>query len=84
MIAGVYLTLGIFLIRAARAPEKHLSLIWFTVWSSIVHGAIMAAQATVDHTERGHFLGDIPALLIAAAVLGILTLKMQKQLSQEH
>src|SRR5262245_25853179 len=64
MIIGVYATLGVFLIRAARAPEGHGSLIWFTVWSSVVHGGIMAAQAFVDPMERGHLLGDVPALFL--------------------
>jgi len=43
MILGIYATLGVFLLLAARDPLKHLSLIWFTVWSSVVHGGIMAA-----------------------------------------
>ena len=40
MIIGIYATLGVFLILASRKPEAHLSLIWFAVWSSIVHGEI--------------------------------------------
>ena len=36
MILGVYAILGIFLIRAAKDPLSHLSLIWFAIWSSIV------------------------------------------------
>lgn len=72
MIVGIYATLGVFLIRAARAPEEHGSLIWFTVWSSVVHGGIMAAQAFVDPMERGHLLGDVPALFLIAIVLGSL------------
>jgi hypothetical protein len=73
MITGIYATLGVFLIIAARAPERHLSLIWFTVWSSIVHGAIMGVQALVYPMHRGHLVGDVPALFIIAAVLGVLT-----------
>jgi hypothetical protein len=75
MIIGVYATLGIFLIIAARNPLQHLSLIWFTVWSSVVHGLIMAVQAIVDPAERGHLVGDVPALLIVALVLALLTPK---------
>src|SRR3954470_7394307 len=37
MILGVYATLGVFLLNAARDPLAHLSLIWFTIWSSVVH-----------------------------------------------
>ena len=73
MIVGVYMTLGIFLLWASRRPEAHLSLIWFTVWSSVVHGGIMAVQAIVDTSERGHLAGDVPALFLVAAVLAYLT-----------
>lgn len=73
MILGVYATLGIFLIFASRDPLANLSLIWFTVWSSVVHASIMAAQALVYPQHRGHLLGDVPALLLIAIVLAILT-----------
>ncbi|MFZ7127800.1 MAG: DUF6632 domain-containing protein [Desulfobacterales bacterium] len=72
MIMGVYATLGVFLIRAARDPLAHGSLIWFTVWSSVVHGVIMLIQALVDETERANLLGDVPALFLVAIVLGYL------------
>jgi hypothetical protein len=72
MIVGIYATLGIFLLRASREPEAHVSLIWFTVWSSAVHGGIMAVQALVDPAEHGHLPGDVAALLLVAVVLGVL------------
>jgi hypothetical protein len=69
MILGVYATLGVFLVIAARDPLANRSLIWFTIASSIVHGGIMLVQAIVDPTERAHLVGDVPALLLVAAVL---------------
>ncbi len=69
MIMGIYATLGVFLILAARDPLANLSLIWFTIWSSIVHGGIMLVQAINDETERANLLGDIPALFLVAIVL---------------
>ncbi len=72
MIVGIYATLGIFLLFASRNPLAHKSLIWFTIWSSIVHGGIMAIQALVDSTERINLLGDVPALFVSAAILWIL------------
>jgi len=72
MIIGVYATLGVFLLIAARNPYAHKSLIWFTVWSSVVHGAIMGVQALMDTTERGHLVGDAPALIFVAIVLAVL------------
>ena len=72
MILGVYAVLGVFLIIAAGNPSEHRSLISFTVWSSVVHAAIMAAQAIGDQNEVGHLVGDVPALFLVAAVLGYL------------
>lgn len=73
MIVGIYATLGLFLIRAARDPLANLSLIWFTVWSSVVHAGIMTFQALTQPGELSHLWGDVPVLLIVAAVLAILT-----------
>jgi hypothetical protein len=72
MIIGIYATLGVFLLMASRDPDAHKSIIWFTVWSSVVHGVIMALQAFGDPAERGHLLGDVPALFLIAIVLGVL------------
>jgi hypothetical protein len=72
MILGIYATLGVFLLRAARQPLAHLSLIWFTVWSSVVHGAIMGVQAMAGAHDHGHLIGDVPALLIVAVALAVL------------
>lgn len=69
MIAGVYATLGLFLFLAARNPLEHRNLIQFTIWSSVVHGGIMALQATHDHAERANLIGDVPALFALAAIL---------------
>jgi len=73
MILGIYATLGVFLIIAARNPLAHRSLIGFTVWSSIVHGAIMAVQSIADPRHIGHLWGDVAALFAVAAVLAALT-----------
>ena len=73
MILGVYATLGVFLLIASRNPLANLSLIWFTVWSSVVHAAIMAVQALANPDQIGHLWGDVPALLVIAAVLAFLT-----------
>lgn len=72
MMVGIYATLGVFLLIAARDPEGHTSLIWFTVWSSVVHGGIMTVQALIDSSEHGHLVGDVPALFIIAAALAAL------------
>jgi hypothetical protein len=70
MIVGVYATLGVFLILAARDPHANRSLILFTVWSSLVHAGVMAVQSMGAPELHGHLLGDVPALVLVAAVLG--------------
>jgi hypothetical protein len=72
MIIGIYATLGVFLLIASRNPEAHKSIIWFTVWSSVVHGGIMAVQSLTDTAERGHLMGDVPALFLIAIILAVL------------
>jgi hypothetical protein len=72
MIVGLYVTLGLFLCNAARRPEANVSLIWFAVWSSVVHAVVMAVESLTGEHHRGHLSGDVPALLLAAAVLAVL------------
>jgi hypothetical protein len=73
MILGIFAVFGVFLMLASRQPLDHLSLIWFTVWSSLVHGGCMFVQSLVVPEHRGHLLGDVPAALLVALALGILT-----------
>ena len=77
MIVGVYATLGIFLILAARDPLANRSLILFTAWSSAVHALIMAVQSFESSANHGHLVGDVPALFVAAIVLFALTPKRE-------
>ena len=80
MICGVYAVLGAFLIAAAKNPREHRSLISFTILSSIVHAVIMAIQAFGDEHETGHLIGDVPALLLVAAVLWYLSPKASQKI----
>jgi FtsH-binding integral membrane protein len=72
MIVGLYVTLGLFLCNAARRPEANVSLIWFAVWSSVVHAVVMAVESFTGEHHMGHLWGDVPALLLAAVVLASL------------
>jgi hypothetical protein len=63
MIVVIYAILGLFLILAARNPVANLSLLRFTAWSSIAHGALMAVQAVTLH-QHGHLGGDVPAMFV--------------------
>ncbi len=74
MIVGLYATIGVFLLNAARKPEANLSFIWFVVWSSAVHAVIMAAQSFSGghRMHMGHLWGDVPALILVAVALAVL------------
>jgi len=72
MIVGVYVTLGVFLLYAARNPAAHLTLIWFAIWSSVVHAGIMTVQSLSHPDHTGHLWGDVPALLLGAFLLAVL------------
>ena len=65
MMLSLYITLGVFLLVAARNPSANRSVIAFAAWSSFAHGAVMAVMAIHLASERGD-------LLMAAAVLGII------------
>jgi hypothetical protein len=78
MIIGLYATLGVFLLIASRDPDAHKDIIWFTIWSSVVHAAIMGAQSWSDPAERGHLIGDVPALVLIAIVLAVLMPRTQR------
>ena len=82
MIVGLYATLGLFLIRASRDPAGNASLIWFTIWSSLVHAAVMALEALAQPMQHGHLLGDVPALVLVALVLGVLMMRVQPRRSE--
>ena len=81
MIIGVYATLGVFLLVASQDPYAHRSLIWFTVWSSVVHAVIMGVQGFTDAAERGHLIGDVPALFLVAIILAVLMPRTEKALA---
>src|SRR5246127_1657280 len=65
MMLSLYVTLGVFLLLAARDPSANRSLIAFTAWSSFAHGAVMAVLAFQIASERRD-------LLIAVAVLAVI------------
>ena len=70
MLASVYVTLGVFLIIAAFNPAAHRSLIAFTAWSSVVHGAVMGVQAVKGLIPHGDLWGaSLPMLAIGVIFL---------------
>jgi hypothetical protein len=69
MMMSVYITLGIFLLLAARKPSAYRSVIAFAAWSSFAHAAVMVVQAYYDVPERVHFLVGVIAMVIIGVAL---------------
>lgn len=72
MIVGIYATLGVFMLYAAKNPAEHRTFLWFTVAVNSVHAGIMGVQAMGDTSEHAHLVGDVPLLFGAAIVIAIL------------
>jgi len=72
MMLSVYVTLGVFLLLAARKPAAYRSVIAFTAWSSFAHAVVMGLQAYYDVDQRMHFLiGDIALVIIGVALIAL-------------
>ncbi len=69
MMLSVYVTLGIFLLLAARNPSANRSLIAFTAWSSFAHAALMAVQASLNFIARRELLGVGVFIVIGVALI---------------
>jgi hypothetical protein len=71
MMLSVYVTLGIFLLLAARDPSANRSLIAFTAWSSFAHAALMAGQAFANLIARGELIGSVVLIVIGIAFIAL-------------
>ena len=69
MMLSLYVTLGIFLLLAARNPSANRSLIAFTAWSSFAHAAVMGVQALRNLIARGELLGVAALIVIGGALI---------------
>ncbi|MBW8747598.1 MAG: hypothetical protein JF584_08545 [Acidobacteria bacterium] len=75
MMLSLYVTLGIFLLIAARNPSAHRSLIAFTAWSSLAHAALMGTQAMRHMVARVELIGVAVLILIGVALLALAPVK---------
>jgi succinate-acetate transporter protein len=69
MMLSVYVTLGIFLLLAARNPSANRSLIAVAAWSSLAHAAVMSFQAFRNLISRGELVGSAVLILIGVALI---------------
>jgi hypothetical protein len=72
MMLSLYVTLGVFLLIAARHPSSHRSLIAFTAWSSFAHALVMGTMGFQFAKERVGFLWGSVVLVVIGVVLIVL------------
>jgi hypothetical protein len=71
IMLSLYVTLGMFLLLAARNPSANRSLVAFTAWSSFAHAALMALQAFRNLIRRGEPLGVAALVIIGVALIAL-------------
>jgi tryptophan-rich sensory protein len=71
MMMSLYVTLGIFLMMAARNPSANRSLIAFTAWSSFAHSAVMSCQALRNLIAHGELIGSAVLVVIGVTLLAL-------------
>ena len=79
MMLSLYVTLGVFLLRAASNPSANRSLIAFTAWSSFAHAALMAVQAFRNVIPRGELLGVAVLVVIGVALIMLAPAKQSEE-----
>ena len=71
MMMSLYVTLGIFLIMAARNPSANRSLIAFTAWSSFAHATVMSFQAFRNLIAHGELIGSAVLVVIGVTLIAL-------------
>ncbi|MGH9716011.1 MAG: DUF6632 domain-containing protein [Candidatus Acidiferrales bacterium] len=69
MFLSIYITLGVFLLIAARNPSANRGLIAFTAWSSFAHAFVMLIQALENPSDLAFLLGMSAVLLVIGVPL---------------
>ena len=77
---GLYFTLGILLLLAARNPSGHRSLIAFAAWSSFAHAVVMSVLGFEIASERTGFLVGSAVLVVIG--IALIALAPRRQLKQ--
>ena len=82
MMLSLYVTLGIFLLLAARNPSVHRSLIAYAGWANIAHATVMALMAIHPASSHRDLLtGTAIFLPIGLALIALAPAKEPEELA---
>ena len=82
MAISLYVTLGIFLLLAARDPSAHRSVIAFGAWANLAHAAVMTVMAVHLPNERKDLL--IASAIFSLIGIALIALTPSKQFLKER
>ena len=71
MLMSFYVTLGVFLLLAARNPSAHRSLIAYAGWANVAHAGVMALQEYWHVIEPRELIGVILFGIIGIALIAL-------------
>jgi hypothetical protein len=71
MLLAMYVAWAILMIRGARDPLAHRSLVDYGILANGLHGLVMLVQSFVYPHELQHLIADVPAVFLLCVVLWI-------------
>ena len=71
MLMSLYVTLGVFLLLAARNPAANRSLIAFAGWANVAHAGVMALQEYWHVIKPREIVGVILFGIIGLALIAL-------------
>jgi hypothetical protein len=76
---SIYVTLGIFLLLAARNPAANRSLIAFAGWANLAHAAVMSAQEYRNVIARQELVGVVVFAIVGVALVALTPAKQSAE-----
>src|SRR5229473_692233 len=80
MMLSLYVTVGVFVLLAARNPSANRSLIAFTAWSSFDHASVIAMQAYQNVIGHGELMGVAMFAIVGIVLIALAPAKQSKEL----
>jgi hypothetical protein len=71
MLMSLYVTMGVFLLLAARNPAAHRSLIAYTGWANVAHAGVMLVQEYLHVIERRELMGVVLFGIIGIVLIAL-------------
>jgi hypothetical protein len=82
MLMSLYVTLGIFLLLAARNPAANRSLIAYAGWANVAHAGVMALQEHWHLIQHREWIGVLLFGIIGIVLIALAPAKQRvKQIS---